>query len=195
MSWYRYFKLGPLGGEIEFPCQAVSLDVNEGNVELEERNLLGASYKSYVRANVPDISIGFAQLSDGLMAILRGFQSALTPLNFIYNSSLNVRYFPATSQSTTVIVIPPSSVSGRVITEVFKASDYTQSIKNYYGVGSTYDDTTGTITLSDSLGDDQTDVSINYSFTGLRCYAKVSAKPHLGIYSGYWQGTIQLTGA
>ena len=200
MSWKPVFLLGPLGGEIEFPCKANTYDENEGNIELEERNLQGAAYKSYQRVNVPDITVNFSVLPDSFMAILRGLCASLNPLNFIFNTSLAAKFFPATSQSTTSIVIPPMSATGVVITGVYLATDYAQTGTNYYSGGSSFDHTgggtgLGIITLATALAAAQTDVTINYTFTGVSCYAKVSARPHAGAYSGYWQGSLTLSGA
>lgn len=199
-NWNPAFKLGPAGGELVFQCQVTDVAVTEGNVELQEKNLLGRSFRSYQSQNVPDVTVKFSRLSDALYAVLRGMQSALNPLNFIYNTALAVKYLFATSSTTTTVVIPPTSASGVVITGVFLASDYAQTGTNYYSGGSTFDPTGGgtgscLITLATALPAAQTDVTINYTFSGVSCYAKVQAKPHRGAYSGYWTGSLTLSGA
>ena len=200
MSWRPNFMLGPLGGEILIPCQVTKLSASEENVELSERNMLGASFKSYQRVNVPEMSLGFARLPDDFMAVLRGLAASLNPLNFIFNTTLAAKFFQATSQSTTSIIIPPMSATGVVITGVYLATDYAQAGTNYYSAGSSFDATgggtgLGLITLATALAAAQTDVIINYTYSGISCYIKVSAEPHLGAYSGYWQGTLTLSGA
>jgi hypothetical protein len=195
MSWFSAFKLGPLGGELSFPCQVVTIEVPEGNVDLEQRNLRGGMMRSYLRANVPQITMQLAQLSDGLLAVLRGFQQSLAPLNFIYNSSLQVKYQMATSQSTTVVVVPLTSATGVTINGVYLQSDYLQAGTNYYSGGSTFDPVTGTITLATPLPGANTAVWVNYGFTGISCWVRVRATPHLGAYKDYWQATLELTGA
>lgn len=200
MSWAPRFKLGPLGGEVEFPCQAKAYTQNEGNVEVEEKNLLGAMLKSFQRVNVPDIAVQFARLPDAYMPFLRGFIASRNPLNFIFNTSLAVKLFAATSKTTTQVTLPPSSATGVAITGVFLASDYAQSGTNYFSGGSTFDPTGGgtglpLITLATALPAAQTDVTVNYTYAGVACYAKLSVKPHRGAYVGYWEGTLTLTGA
>lgn len=195
MSWHPIFRLGPSGGERDFVCQVLDVNITENNVEVEQRNLAGANLKAYLRQNVPDVSLTLARVSDSLMSILRGFQSSLAPLNFLYNSSMAVKYMMGTSASTTSIVIPPTSATGIVITGVFLQSDYAQSGTNYYSGGSTFDSTTGTLTLATPLPGANTDVWINYTFTGLSCWAKVVARPHQGAYKNFWQVTLTLTGA
>lgn len=195
MAWFPIFRLGPSGGEVDFICKVIDIDISEGNIETEQRNLVGKNLKSYLRQNVPQITITFSQLTDAALAILRGFQSALSPLNFIYNSSLAVKYLMATSASTTSIVIPPTSATGITITGVFLQSDTAQSGTNYFSGGSTFDSTTGTLTLATPLPGANTDVWINYNFTGLSCWVRVSPKPHQGVYKNFWQGTITLSGS
>lgn len=195
MSWYSIPRIGPLGGELDLQCKVIDIQVDEGNVEVEGRNLSGAMLKSYIRTNCPTITLTVAMLPDAILAILRGFQSALAPLNFIYNSSLAIKYLAATSSSTSSITIPPTSASGVTITGVFLQSDVYQSGTNYYSGGSTFNATTGVITLASVLPGANTDVWVNYTFSGLTCWAKIQMKPHLGQYVGYWQGTITLTGS
>lgn len=195
MSWHPVFRLGPTGGEIDFVCQVVEVQVNEANIEVEQRNLAGANLKSYLRQNVPDVTLNLARVSDSLMSILRGFQSSMSALNFLFNSSLTVKYLMGTSASTTSIVIPPTSATGIVITGVFLQSDYAQSGTNYFSGGSTFSSTTGTLTLATPLPGANTDVWINYTFTGLSCWAKVMARPHQGMYKNFWQVTLTLTGS
>ncbi len=195
MSWANYFKLGLLGYEIDIPVQVTDISVEEGNIQLEERNLSGGLMRSYIRQNVPMVTLSLGMITDSLMSVLRGLQASLAPLNFIFNSSLVLKYLPATSASTTSIVIPPTSATGVVITGVFLQTDYLQTGTNYYSGGSTYDSTTGTITLASTLPGANTDVFVNYSFTGISAWAKVSVKPHRGVSSNYWQGTLTLTGA
>ncbi len=195
MSWNNNFKLGLLGSELDFPCQVSDISVDEGNVQMENRNLAGAMMRSYLRQNVPTISLTLMKVSDELMSILRGLQASLAPLNFIFNTSLVMKYLPGTSATTTSIVIPLTSATGVVITGVFLQSDYTQVGTNYYSGGSSYDSATGTITLASSLPGANTDVFVNYSFTGISAWARVSAKPHRGVSANYWQGTLTLTGA
>lgn len=194
MSWHPIFRLGPAGGERDFVCQVLDVSVNETNVEVEQRNLAGANLKAYLRQNVPDVTLTLARVSDALVAILRGFQSSLAPLNFLFNSSLTVKYLMATSASTTSVVIPPTSATGITITGVFLQSDYAQSGTNYFTSGS-FDATTGTITLGSALPGANTDVWVNYTFSGLSCWAKVTARPHQGAYKNFWQVTLTLTGA
>lgn len=194
MSWFPIFRLGLLGGEIDFPCRVSDVTIDEGNVEVTQRNLAGAALKSYLRQNVPTITLTMTFLPDSLVPVLRAFQSSLKVLNFIYNKTMAVKYLMATSASTTSIVIPPMSATGVVITGVFLQTDYTQSGTNYFSGGS-YDSSTGTITLGSALPGANTDVWVNYTFTGISCWAKVALKPHQGVYSGYWQGTLTLTGA
>lgn len=195
MSWYNFFKLGLVGGELTFDCQVTDIDVLEGNIQVEQRNLAGALYRSYLRHNVPTVTLSLMRVSDELMSILRGFQASLAPLNFIFNSSLVMKYLAATSATVNSIVIPPTSATGVVITGVFLQSDPTQSGTNYFSGGSTYDAATGTITLASALPGANTDVFVNYSFTGISAWAKVTAKPHKGVSANYWQGTLTLTGA
>lgn len=196
MSWFPIFRLGPSGGEIDFVCQVSDIQVTEDNVETEMRNLAGANLKSYLRANVPSITLTVARLPDAAAAIIRGFQSALSALNFVFNSSLAVKYLMGTSATATTIVIPPTSATGIVITGVFLQSDTAQTGTEYYtGAGSGFDASTGTITLHTALPGANTDVWVNYTFTGLSCWVKAQLKPHQGVYSGYWQGTLTLTGA
>lgn len=195
MTWIPRFKIGPLNQELEIPCQVVDYSVDESNIEVEQRNLSGASLKSYLRQNVPTIRLSLSLLPDAYASILRGFQSPLAPLNFIFNASLATKYLQATSASTTSIVIPPTSATGVAILGVYLASDYLQGGTNYYSIGSTFDQNTGTITLATALPGTNTDVLVNYTFNGVACWAKVSLTPHRGIYSGYWQGTLNLTGA
>ncbi len=196
MSWYSVPRLGASGGEVDLLCKALDVDIADGNVELEQRNLSGGMLKSYLRANVPVVTLTLAMVTDSLMSILRGFQSALSSLNFIHNSTLAVKYLMATSATTTSIVIPPTSASGITITGVFLQSDTGQTGTNYYSGGSSFDASTGTITLASGLPDANTAVWVNYTFTGLSCWVKItSAKPHRGLYSGYWQVVLTLTGA
>lgn len=194
MSWYPIFRLGPLGSELDFPCRIVEVNVEENNVELSQRNLSGALLKSYLRQNVPMITLQLALIPDSLVKILRGFQSSLSPLNFILNSSLAVKYLPATSQDQSTIVIPFTSASGIIITGVFNRADVTQMLTNFFPGGS-FNSSTMTITTGTLLPVGNTDVWVNYSFTGLSCWIKVNLKPHKGVYSGYWEGTLTLTGA
>lgn len=195
MSWHPIFRLGPAGGERDFVCQVLDVNVPENNIEVEQRNLAGANMKAYLRVNVPDVTLSVARLSDALLAILRGFQSSLAPLNFLYNSSLAVKYLMATSASTTSIVIPLTSATGITITGVFLQSDYAQTGTNYFSGGSTFDAATGTLTLATPLPGTNTDVWVNYTFSGLSCWVKVVVKPHAGAYKNFWQATITLTGA
>lgn len=194
MAWFPVFRLGPVGGELDFVCQVLDATTVEDDILVEQRNLAGANSRGYLRHNVPSVTLTLARLSDGLLAVLRGFKSSLAPLNFIFNSSLAVKYLMGTSATTISIVIPPTSATGIVITGVYLQSDYAQSGTEYFGAGS-FDPTTGTITLANPLPGANTDVWINYTFTGLSCWAKVtSAKPHQGAYSGFWQATLTLTG-
>ena len=195
MSWYPVFRLGPLNGELDFVCKVQSYSVTEDNIETEDRNLSGATLKSYLRANVPTITLNVAMLPDASAAIIRGMQTSLSALNFIFNKTLAVKYLQATSASTTSIVIPPTSATGIVITGVYAATDYSQSGTNYYSAGSTFDATTGTITVATPLVGTNTDVLVNYTFSGTSCFVKAALSPHTGDYSGYWQGNITLTGA
>lgn len=197
MSWFNVPRLGPSGGEVSLNCQVIDVDEVPGNIELEQRNLSGANMKSYLRQNVPTITLTLARVPDSLMMVLRGFQSALTTLNFLHNSTLAVKYLMATSTTTTTVVIPPTSASGIVITGVYLRSDTGQTGTEYYtGSGSGFDATTGTITLHTALAGANTDVWVNYTYTGLSCWAKIaSAKPHRGAYAGYWQVVLQLMGS
>lgn len=196
MSWNAFFKLGLAGQEIDFQCQVADISVVEDNIEVEQRNLQGANLRSYIRTNVPTISITILRLTDDLLAILRGLRQALTPLNFIYNTTLRVKYLMATSLSTTSVVIPPTSASGITIAGVFLQSDTNQTGTNYYSGGSTFDPTTGTITLASALPGANTAVWVNYSFSGLQVTVKIdSVKPHRGPYAGLWQANVTLEGA
>lgn len=195
MAWNSNFKLGLLGGELDFPCQVMDIDPQEDNVELSQRNLSGAALKGYLRQNVPTVTITFAMLSDALLSILRGFQASNAALNFIYNTSMALKYLMATSATTTSVVIPLTSATGVVITGVFLQSDSAQSGTNYYSGGSSFVAATGTITLASALPGANTAVWVNYTYTGISCWAKVSPKPHQGVYKNYWQGTLTLTGA
>lgn len=195
MSWHPFFRLGPSGGERDFVCQVLDIQTDEANVELEQNNLAGATLRSYLRQNKPQITLTLARISDDDLAILRGFKAALAPLNFLYNSSLAVKYLMATAETTTRVVIPLSSASGVTITGVFLQSDYAQSGTNYYSGGSTFDAATGIITLASALPGANTDVWVNYSFTGLSCWAKLTATPHRGVHKNFWQATLVLTGS
>jgi hypothetical protein len=195
MAWHPIFRLGPAGGELDFVCRVMGITVDEGNIEAEERNLAGATLKSYLRVNVPRINLTVAMLTDAAVAALRGLQSSLSPLNFVYNKSLAAKYLQATSQTTTSIIIPPTPATGIVISGVYLASDYAQSGTNYYSGGSTFDSATGEIVLATPLPDLNTDVTVNYTYNGISCFLRVSLSPHSGYYSGYWQGTLTLTGA
>lgn len=218
MSWLPRFKLGPLGGEIEFPCQVKAYGVNEGQIELEEKNLLGATFKSYQRLNVPQIALEFARLPDDYMCILRGLCAPLNPLSFIFNKTLEICQLQAISDSASTITLPPFSANGVTITGVFLATDFFQTGTNYFaggnvgygdggygdgpygGGGSSFDPNyngtgLGFIILGTALPADQTAVTINYTFNGLNCFIKVNAKPHRGVYAGLWQGSIALMGS
>lgn len=196
MSWYSIPRLGPAGGEIDLNCKVIDIEMPQNNVEMEQRNLLGANMKAYLRQNVPTATLTLALVPDALMSILRGFSAALKTLNFIHNSTLAVKYLMATSATTLSVVIPPSSASGVTITGVFLQSDTTQTGTNYFSGGGSFNATTGTITLGSALPGANTDVWVNYTFTGLSCWARItSAKPHRGQYVGYWQVTLELTGA
>lgn len=195
MSWYSIPRLGPSGGEVDLNCRVMDVNVQEGNIQLEQRNLAGGMVRSYLRQNVPMVTLMLAMIPDSLMAILRGFQASMSPLNFIFNKTLTMRYLMATSASTTSIVIPLTSATGITITGVFLQSDTAQSGTNYFSGGSTFSATTGTITLATPLPGANTDVWVNYTFTGLSCWVKVNIRPHQGQYASYWQGNLELTGA
>lgn len=194
MTWANFFKLGLLGGELTFDCQVSDIEVSEGNIQLEQRNLSGKLYRSYLSQNTPTISLSLMRVSDELLSILRGFQASLAPLNFIFNSSLAVKYLSATSTTTTTITIPLTSATGVVITGVYLQSDPTQAGTNYLGSG-TFDAATGIISGITALPGANTDVFVNYTFTGISAWAKFTAKPHRGVSANYWQGTLTLTGA
>lgn len=194
--WYPVFRLGPVGGELDFVCQVLDVNFDESNVEVEQRNIKGKKLKSYLRQNVPTVTLNLARVSDQLMKILRGFQSATTALNFIFNSTQAVNYLMAVSSSTTKITIAPSSATGITITGVFLQTDFNQSGTNYYpGAGSGFDATTGIITLHTALPGANTAVWVNYTYSGLNCWVKITAKPHQGVYKDFWQTTVTLTGA
>ncbi len=196
MSWFNVPRLGLSGGEIDLICQVLDVDGTQDNIEVEQRNLSGGLLKSYARQNVPSITLTLALVPDSLLAVLRGFCAALKPLNFLHNSTLALNYLMATSASVSSVVIPPTSASGVTITGVFLQSDSLQSGTNYYSGGSSFDATTGTITLASALPGANTDVWVNYSYTGLSCFAKLtSVKPHRGQFSGFWQVTLELMGA
>lgn len=194
MSWYPIFRLGPAGGEIDFPCRVSEVQIEENNVEVIQRNLSGAMLKSYLRQNVPTLTLQLALIPDSLAFVMRGFQSSLKVLNFLYNRTLAVKYLMATSASTLSVVIPPTSATGMTITGVFLQTDYYQTGTNYF-TGGSFASSTGTITLGSALPGANTDVWVNYTFTGLSCWIKVNLRPHHGAYSGYWEGTLTLTGA
>lgn len=216
MSWFNIVRLGFPGCELDITSQVIDINVDEMNIQLEQRNLSGAMRRSYLRQNVPTVTLSLARLPDDLMAVIRGFQASLAPLNFIFNSSLAVKFLAATSSAADTIVIPPSSASGIEITGVFLQSDCFETGTNYYtGAGSSgygeggygdggfgggggtssFDPATGIITLGITLPDANTDVYINYTFTGINCWAKVTARPHQGVYKNFWQATLTLTGA
>lgn len=194
MPWNNSFKLGLPGAELDFPCQVLNIDVAEGNIEVMQRTLAGRAKKSYLRTNVPTLTLQLARLTDSLLSVLRGLQQATSPLNFIYNNTLAIKYQTAVSQSTTSVVIPLNSASGVTITGVFLQTDVAQSGTNYYSGGSTYDPTTGTLTLATPLPGANTAVWVNYTFSGINCWAQVRALPHQGLYKDYWQATLTLTG-
>ncbi len=194
MSWHPIARLGLSGQELDIPCKAIDIQVTEGNVQLEQRNLSGAMLRSYIRHNSPTVVLSVAMLPDAIMAILRGLQASLSALNFIFNQTLAVTYLMGTSETTTKVVIPLTSATGVTITGVYLQSDTFQSGTNYYTSGS-FDAATGIITLGSALSGANTDVWVNYTFTGLSCWLKANVKPHQGGYAGYWQGTLELTGA
>lgn len=195
MSWKTTFSLGIPGYEQPISGQILGITFEERTIEAEARNIAGASRRSIMRIEVPSITLQAAALTDAIVARLRGLRASQTVLNFICNTGLKVSDLFLTANTTLLVVLPPTSMSGITITGVYLSTDVNRSGTNYFTSGS-FDPVTGEITLGSALPSADELVVVDLSFTGHSVLmTKLAPVPHQGQYQDLWQATIELMGA
>lgn len=194
MTWNKNFKLGFPGYETEFAAQVMNVQVSEENVELQQRNLKGAMYWSFLRMGVPRVTMELARMTDATLAKLRGLRASMSILSFIFNTSLRVDYLYAVSTSTMSVVLPFTSARTITIVGVWLVTDPNKTGTNYFTSGS-FSESTMTITLGSALPGANTEVFVEFTFLGYTCrMTALSPSPHQGANQNLWQAQVELTG-
>jgi hypothetical protein len=194
MTWNPRFKIGFPGYEVGIEAQVRALQVAEDNVEVQQRNLVGAMKWSFLRMGVPRIVMDLARMTDSTMAKLRGFRASLSVLSFIFNTALRVDYLYAVASSTTSVTLPFTSARTITIIGVWLTSDPGKAGTNYFTSGS-FNESTMTITLGSALPAANSEVFVEFTFLGYTCrMTSLAPIPHSGASADLWQAQVELTG-
>ncbi len=195
MSWLSTFLLGRIGQELPLALQIVDINKNFRNAEMDQRNISGDYKRSLIKVGIPVIQVQFANATNDAISRLQGMRNRREVLNFKDRNDSGVRDQIETSVTDMSVFLTNTGVSGVTIVGVFLSSDYTKAGTNYF-TGGSYNDSTREITLGSALPDDETEVIVDYNYTGHRVVVTaLDVHPHQGSYKDFWLGTFELTGA
>lgn len=195
MAWLTSFRLGPEGYEVQIPMRVVALTMDIKHVETVQKNIKGNSKRTFLKVNVPMIMLQGAAVANDVLSTLQGLYQSQQVLNFRSKTDFAVKNQYLTSRTTTKVDLPNTSASGITITGVFLKTDPNRTGTNYFTAGS-FNSTTGEITLGSALPGANTDVFVDYTFTGHKVLmTRLSPVPHQGQFQDLWQVGVELTGA
>ena len=169
---YVTFKIGTAGNESNMTFQIQSLNITPLDILAEVKNIQGDYKKNIFKVNVPDFAIGGIKLTQTDYNLFVSMKSRRSLLNFIFRDDLAVVDEEDTSSTTLLVTLMNTAASGIVPTGVWLKSDPTHAATNYYTGGGTYNSTTRVLTLHSALPGANTDVLINYTYTGFACIIK-----------------------
>lgn len=194
MSWLEVFLLGASGQELGLTMKVQSVTFDEKNVEQTQRNIAGDLKRTFLKVDVPVIAVSFLGASNDVHSRLKGMFQRKQILNLKAHTALGVRDQLERSTSTTKVTLTNTGASGISIVGVFLSSDFNKSGTNYFTSGS-YNSTTREITLGSALPGANTDVIVDYNYTGHNVMVtRLNTMPHAGASKDLWMGTIELTG-
>ena len=195
MAWKTSFALGISGSELSLVGKVLNIVIEEKNIAVDSRNVAGDKRRSILKMLVPTISLDLAALTDAMVARLRGLRASQAVLNFICDGGMNVTDLVLTSTSTIAVTLPNTSCSGITIAGVYLATDTGRSGTNYYTTGS-FNSATGIITLGSALPGANTQVVVDWTFTGRSVLMNTFTPiPHQGQFSNLWSAKVELEGA
>lgn len=195
MAWLTTFKLGIPGGELDLIGRVTIPSFDHKHVEQQQRNVAGDLKRTYLKTHVPIIGIQMTSLPMATIKRLLGFYKSLEPLNFISNNAFGVTDQQEISTSTTSVTLTNMCASGVTILGVYLRADTARAGTNYFTSGS-YNATTRVITLGTPLPGANTQVWVDYNFTGYSVWmTALQPTPHEGHSQDLWRANIQLTGA
>lgn len=177
------FKLGKTGAEIGFTLNASEYVINPGGVENVQRVLDGNLTMSVLKALTPDISIAGDDLSqtnyNKFLSLLVYMAKTGIFLNFIpgqADTDMKIIDEPSTSTAANKVKIIKTSCSGITILGVWLAADTNHAGTNYY-TGGSFDSSTYEITLGSSLPGANSDVIIDWKYSGWKVKPVFSFTP------------------
>jgi len=194
MSWYKTFKLGAIGGELEIPMQTIALAFDYRQVEQMQRNIAGDNKRTLLKVNVPIIIIQGARMPLATFKRLLGFYQSKISLNFMTNDALGVTDQSEISRDASTVYLTNTGVTGIIIRGVYLLADVYRTGTNYY-TGGSFNESLLKITLGTPVPNSNESVWVDYDFTGNRVYVtRFNPFPHVGQYQDFWQVNIELTG-
>ena len=165
MPYLANWKLGISGSELDLSFIKQSFSFNHNDIIQEKRNAQGDYRKTIFKVNVPSFSITGVKLSITDLNIFLSLKQRNALLNFKYRDDLAVIDEQNISTDTTHITLINTSATGITITGVWLLTDPTHAGTNYY-TGGSYNTATRIITLGAALPGANTNVLINYAYTG-----------------------------
>jgi hypothetical protein len=165
MAYLNPWKLGISGSEKDLSFIKQDFAFNHADIIQEKRNAQGDYRKTIFKVNVPSFSIKGVKLSQTDLNLFLSLKQRQALLNFKYRDDLSVVDEENTSTDTTHVTLINTAATGITITGVWLLTDPTHAGTNYYTSGS-YNATTRVITLGATLPGANTNVLINYTYTG-----------------------------
>jgi len=166
MGYLATWKLGIAGQEKDITFIKPSFSFNHNDVIQEKKNIQGDYRKTIFKVNTPGFSIGGIKLTQTELNLFLSLKQRNALLNFMYRDDLAVVDEQNTSTDTTHIALINTAATGITITGVWLLTDPTHAGTNYYSGGSSYDAVTRILTLATALPAANTNVLINYAYTG-----------------------------
>lgn len=195
MSFKTSFALGLAGSEMPLPMKVLAISREHKNVEAQNVTAAGDLRRSIIKVEVPLITMQAAAVPQATMARLRGFRHSQALLNFLAEDSISITDQICTASGASTVVLPNMSASGVTIAGVYLATDVNRTGTNYFSGGS-YDAPSRTITLGTPLPAENSQVVVDYAFTGHTVLlTRLLETPHQGQFVNLWQAMLELTGA
>jgi hypothetical protein len=160
------WKLGIITLELDINFIKQSFGYDHIDIIQESKNLQGDYRKSIFKVNVPTFQLYGVKLTQTELNTFQGLKQRNALLNFKYRDDLKVIDEQNTSTDTTHVTLINTAATGITIDGVWLLSDPTHAGTDYYAGGGSYNATTRVVTLHSALPGANTDVLINYSYTG-----------------------------
>lgn len=195
MSWLSTFKLGLPGLELDVKGRVASPRFEIVGVENLQRNVAGDLKRTFLKHNVPTISLQLMALPMSVVATLTGLYHSRQVLNFLSNTAFSVDHQLETSSADDTVFLTKTGLTGITIVGVFLQADAANTGTNYF-TGGSYDAASREITLGTPLPSANESVWVSYTYTGHRVFiTRLSPTPYRGESQDLWQASLELTGA